>query len=320
MRIFLTFLLACCASSLMAQPTSPSGQEFNLKTKSGTIYGTLSMPEGKKKAPVVLIIPGSGPTDRDGNQMMMVQAQPYKMLADSLLRYGIATLRFDKRGIGASKEAAPAEENLRFNNYIEDVQAWVKLLRHDKRFSRVVILGHSEGSLIGMAAANEARPDGFISVAGAAEPADEILRKQLSSQLPPQIMDSVERILQSLKAGQVVADTDPKLAMLFRKSVQPYIISWFQYDPRLELARLRMPVLIVQGTHDIQVDTAQARMLLAVKPGARYLQVEGMSHVLKPAPADKLENVASYAKPGHPLPTELVQAVRNFVNGLKQTK
>jgi pimeloyl-ACP methyl ester carboxylesterase len=323
MRIFwsLTLVLACCATNLMAQPvTSSREQDIKLETSSGTIYGTLSMPEGKKQAPVVLIIPGSGPTDRNGNQMMMVQAQPYRLLADSLLHYGIATVRIDKRGIAASKEAAPSEENLRFNNYIEDVQQWIELLRRDKRFNKVVVLGHSEGSLIGMAAANKVKPDGFISVAGAAEPADVLLRQQLSSQLPPHIMDSVEKILVSLKAGKQVPDTDPNLAMLFRKSVQPYIISWFQYDPRQELDRLSMPVLIAQGTHDIQVDTAQARMLLAAKPDARYLQIEGMSHVLKPAPADKLDNVATYSEPGRPIPTELVQGVRSFVTGLKKGK
>jgi alpha/beta superfamily hydrolase len=123
--------------------------EILLKTPTGTLSGTLLIPGEISKYPVALIIAGSGPTDRDGNNTSM-KNNSLKLLATSLAEHQIASLRYDKRGIGASREAAISEADLRFEDFIEDARDWIGLLIKDKRFSEVIVIGHSEGSLIGM--------------------------------------------------------------------------------------------------------------------------------------------------------------------------
>jgi len=291
-------------------------QDITLHTATGDIYGTMELPVSKKKMPLVLIIAGSGPTDRDGNNKVLKNFS-LKMLADSLQKHGIATVRYDKRGIGASKAAAPDEKDLRFDNYIDDVTAWLRMLKKDKRFSKVIILGHSEGSLIGMTAANREKADGFISAAGIAERADKVLRKQLVGQVPPNIMDTCNAILDKLVAGENVPNTDKKLDMLFRASVQDYMISWFKYDPSAEIAKLKIPVLIIQGTTDIQVDTTEAHMLATAAPQAKLVIIEKMNHIFKESEADRQKNMETYMNGTQPVMTQMVTAVTNFVLGKK---
>ena len=151
-----------------------------LKTPTGTLHGTLLAPESKKPVPVVLIISGSGPTDRDGNSAILPgKNDSLKMLAEGLAAKGIASLRYDKRGIGESAGAMTAEKDLRFETYIDDAAAWAAKLKKDPRFSRVVIAGHSEGSLIGMVAAQKGAAAAYVSIAGLARPADAVDRKSV---------------------------------------------------------------------------------------------------------------------------------------------
>lgn len=154
-----------------------SESEVVLKTPSGDISGTLTIPNTAKSSPIVLIIAGSGPTDRDCNSAMGIRTNAYKLLAADLVKNGISSLRFDKRGIGKSRQATTSESELRFETYIDDVVSWISLLKADKRFSSITILGHSEGSLIGMVAAERAPVAGFISISGAGKPIDKILRE-----------------------------------------------------------------------------------------------------------------------------------------------
>lgn len=307
-------LLLLCIVSLFYSlgSTAQSKEEIILHTATGDIHGTMQLPVPKKKIPLVLIIAGSGPTDRDGNNKVL-KNNSLKMLADSLQQHGIATMRYDKRGIGESKSAAPDEKELRFDSYIDDVVAWVRMLKKDKRFSKLVIAGHSEGSLIGMTAANRVKVDGFISIAGAGERADKVLRKQLAVQIQPQMVDTCNMILDKLVAGEHVPNTDKKLDMLFRPGVQGYLISWFKYDPATEIAKLKIPVLIIQGTTDIQVDTAQAYMLAKAAPGAKLVLIDKMNHIFKESEADRQKNMEVYMNGNLPVMTELVTAITDFV-------
>ncbi|MFZ9404005.1 MAG: alpha/beta hydrolase, partial [Sediminibacterium sp.] len=185
-----------------------SSQFVDLKTNTGSLYGTLLIPNTvKEKVPVVLIIAGSGPTDRDGNNAMM-KNNSLKMLAESLANNGIASLRYDKRGIGESKAALISEANLSFEDLIQDAQQWVQILKENKKFSKIIIIGHSEGSLIGMNAAKNA--NGFISLAGAGRSADLILKEQLGAQ-PKQVQDLCFPIIDSLTAGKLVDNVNPML-------------------------------------------------------------------------------------------------------------
>ena len=281
--------------------------------KAGALSGTLLVPDAKEPVPVVLLIAGSGPTDRDGNNPAM-HNDALKMLATDFAMNGIASLRYDKRGIAESASAATKESDLRFETYIDDAVAWCNQL-HEKRFSSVVIAGHSEGSLIGMIAAKKCGAAGFISLEGAGFPAADILRTQLKTRLPEDLNAKSEAILKSLEAGKTVDDTPPQLAALYRPSVQPYLISWFRYDPAKEIAALKIPVLIIQGTTDVQVSSDDAKRLAAANPKAKLVTIEGMNHILKMVSGDLKAQIPSYGDPklqlSEKLTPELVQFVRS---------
>ncbi len=265
---------------------------MTLKTKTGNIEGTLMMPAGKLPVPVALIIAGSGPTDRNGNNPMMTN-NSLKMLAEAVAKNGSASLRYDKRGIAQSKSAGLKESDLRFETYINDAQDWIRLLKNDNSFNQFVVIGHSEGSLIGMIAAQDQNVDKFVSVEGAGQTADKIIEEQLKAQ-PPAIMKQSTPVLDQLIKGKTVDDVPPILYSLFRPSVQPYMISWFKYDPQLEIAKLKKPVLIVQGTTDIQVSQDDANRLKAANPEAKLVIIDGMNHIFKSAEADRMKNIQTF--------------------------
>jgi hypothetical protein len=277
----------------------------------------LTVPVKPKKSPVVLIIAGSGPTDRDCNSPLGIKTNAYKMLAESFAENGISTVRFDKRGIAESKTAAASESELRFETYINDAVGWINMLKKDKRFSKTIVLGHSEGSLIGIIAAEKTGISKFISLAGVGSPADTILRRQLKGQLPPQLMAESNNILDSLRSGKTVSKVNPVLISLYRPSVQPYLISWIKYDPSTEINKLKIPVLIVQGTTDIQVSVDDAKQLAAAKPDAKLLIVDNMNHILKEAEADRQKNIATYNQPELPLKQGLVKELVSFIKSKK---
>ena len=316
-------LLASCSTPpagtevVVPIPSVSQTQEVVLQTLTGQIHGTLLVPSGESPKPVALIIAGSGPTDRNGNTKGLPGSNDsLKMLAESLAANGIASLRYDTRGIAASGGAAAAEADLRFDHYVEDAAAWVRQLKSDSRFSTVTVIGHSEGSLIGMIAARTAEADGYVSIAGAGRSAPEILRAQLKPQLPPELWLESERILNGLIEGKVSGSVPPSLAALYRESVQPYLISWFAYDPAAEVARLEMPVLLVQGTTDIQVSEEDVGMLRRAAPSAEVAIIEGMNHVLKIVDADRGRQVASYSDPSLPIARELEDRIVAFIRRL----
>lgn len=308
--LFISALIA--AISVAAQIQT----EISLPISADTLHGTLQIPPADGAIPVVLIIAGSGPTDRNGNNPMMTN-HAYRILADSLAAHGIATMRYDKRGIAASQRAGTQESDLRFEHYINDAVSWLQWLRKDKRFSSVTILGHSEGSLIGMIAAHKASANAYISVAGAGKSADIILKEQIKKQAP-QFADTCSIIIDSLKAGSTITTVPPMLYSLFRPDVQPYLISWFRYNPSEEIARLAIPILIIQGTTDLQVNTADAAALAQAQQKAQLKIISGMNHVLKDAPDDLQQNFATYSNPDLPVNSEMITAVTDFILSLGQ--
>jgi len=298
-----------------AAPVESDGTAIELHTATGTLYGTLDLPKGRGPFPVALIISGSGPTDRDGNSPLLPgKNDSLKKLAVALAAGGVASVRYDKRGIAESAAAAPQEAALRFDTYINDAVAWIKLLAGDPRFAKVAVIGHSEGSLIGMIAARRAGAAAFVSIAGAGAPADVVLKRQLAEQ-PEPLRGEAFRIIDRLVAGRTVAKVDPRLMALFRPSVQPYLISWFRYDPSAEIAKLRVPVLIVQGTTDLQVDFGDAERLHEAALGSKLNIVKGMNHVLVEAPENREENLATYSDPKLPLAPGLVSSLVDFLSG-----
>lgn len=305
-----------------AHPSSPApaatseGSPIELKTPTGTLYGTLDLPSGRGPFPVALIIAGSGPTNRNGNSALLPgKNNSLLMLARALREHGIASVRYDKRGVGASADAMKSEANLTFSAYIDDAAAWIELLKHDPRFTKLAVIGHSEGSLIGMVAARIAGADAFVSIAGSGVPAGKLLKEQLANE-PVAIRTKAFSIIDSLEAGKEVKKVSPELMPLFRPSVQRYLISWFHYDPRKEIAQLTVPVLILQGTTDLQVPVKDAEELHAAQPRSTLDIIDGMNHIMKLAPKNRQQNFATYTDPNLPLAPKLVKDLTDFLGSV----
>lgn len=310
--LFAYILLSFCTLQMYASVTNDTTYvetQITLQTTNGDIYGTLTTPKEFSKIPVALIIAGSGPTDRNGNNPMMKNNSLQK-LAYELSKKGIATLRYDKRGIAGSVKAGINEFDLRFENYIKDAQGWIQLLKQDQRFSEVIVIGHSEGSLIGMIAAKTA--DKYVSVAGAGQSADKILKEQLGKQ-PKMVQDLSFPIIDSLKNGLAVKNVPQMLSALFRPSVQPYIMSWFKYDPEVLIKQLTIPTLIIQGTNDIQISVEDAKRLSSVNPKARLVLINNMNHIFRILEGDRQANIVTYSQENLPISEELVKSIADFI-------
>ncbi|WP_434699795.1 alpha/beta hydrolase [Pseudomonas sp. D1-1] len=289
---------------------------ISLDTGNGELFGSLLLPKSDTPVPVVLIISGSGPTDRDGNNPEGGRNDSLKRLAWVLARHNIASVRYDKRGVAASLAATPDERNLSVEAYVADAVAWSHKLAADPRLGPLILLGHSEGALIASLAAPQANAAAVISVSGSARPIDQVLRQQLSSRLPPALMLRSNELLDSLKAGRPDADVPAQLQVIFRPSVQPYLISLFRQDPAQAFAALKMPALIIQGSHDIQVSVEDARQLKAAKPDAQLALIEGMNHVMRIVPNDVKRQLASYKDPNLPLAAELGVQILRFIGSI----
>lgn len=295
----------------------PRSAPIVLETPTGDIDGSLLLPAGCSPFEVVLIHAGSGPTDRDGNSVRLVN-DSLKLLAEGLAERGVATVRFDKRGVAASAAAGPASErDLRLETYVDDAAAWVELLAEDDRFRGVTIAGHSEGALIGMLAAQRSPADAFVSLAGPGRPAADLLREQLAVRLEGPLLAEADAILDSLERGEEVAEVSPELYDLFRPSVQPYLLSWFAYDPAAILARLAVPSAIVQGTTDIQVGVLDAERLAAAAPEAQEMIIEGMNHVLKAAKLEEASQWQAYFDPSLPVVPELLDGLVEWLDEVR---
>ncbi|MFD2115774.1 alpha/beta hydrolase family protein [Paenibacillus yanchengensis] len=285
-----------------------------VKVQQGTMVGELEIPQGEGPYPLAIIIAGSGPTDRDGNSTMLPgKNNSLKMVAEQLAEQGVASIRYDKRGIGMNSGLGGKEEDVTFELFAEDTAQWIEFVRADDRFSAVGVVGHSEGSLVGLVAMQKAKADFFISLAGAGRTIDHVLLEQLTSQLPDQLLQEAEKIVSSLKQGQLVSQISPELASLFRPSIQPYMISWMNQDPAQLLQKLKIPTLIVNGTNDLQVAVSEAKVLHQADQAATLLIVDGMNHNLKETTLDREENIAALTNPDLPLANELMKGIISFL-------
>ena len=275
-------------------------------------------PSASRGAPAILLLAGSGPTDRDGNSGAGVHADSYKLLAEGLAAKNISSLRVDKRGIGESRAAATQESDLRFTTYSDDAAAWAGELRRQTGQKCVWLAGHSEGALVAEVAAQ--KPDGIcglILIAGAGRRADDLIRAQIAANPnnPPVVAKQADDILKDLDSGKPVSDVPPYLLSLFRPSVQPYMMSWLPLDPAALLAKTMLPVLLIlQGDRDLQVSIEDAKLLATADPQAKLVVLPGVNHVLKVAPIDRAANIATYADPTLPLSPGMVDAVADFVH------
>lgn len=284
-----------------------------VEISAGDLHGTLLSP--RAKAPVVLIVPGSGPTDRDGNSPMGLKTDAYKLLAWGLAEQGIATVRVDKRGMFGS--AAAGDPNaVSVDIYANDYRAWIDAIRAQTGRKCVWLLGHSEGALM-VSAAAEGRKDvcGLILVAGMGRKMGDVIRQQLrDNPANAPVLDQALAAIDELEAGRHVDTTGmhPALMSLFAPKVQDYLISILAIDPVETLRKARVKSLIVQGRNDLQVTVEDAR-LLNKAPRTSMELISDMNHVLKDAPFDRAGNLATYADPSLPVSQRLISEIEDFI-------
>lgn len=291
-----------------------AGDFLSVETNTGTVHGELELPEGDGDYPVMLIIPGSGPTDRNGNTAAG-DNNSLKYLAEELSEQGIASVRYDKPGAGKNAEIKIPEEEMVFDNFVDNAITWVELLQDDERFSDVGIIGHSQGSLEGILAAQETDIDLFISLAGAGNSIDKVLYHQLEDQLPKELLNESNEIMSKLKQGNKVENMSKELEGIFRPSVQPFMISWMEYAPTEEIEKLDMPILVINGERDLQVPKHEVELLNETNDNTTLLLLGKMNHVLKEAPENREGNLDTYVDPDLPLAKGLMDGIIDFLHG-----
>ena len=298
------------AFDLNKNPQEKQSLSSSELTISPLIQGTLLMPESESKPPLVLIIPGSGPTDRNGNQPMMSN-NSLKFLAKGLQERGIATFRYDKRVIHQIRQGNFQEQDVQFNDFINDARQALSYFKDSPAFDKIFIAGHSQGSLVGMVAAEEGA-DGFISISGAGQSIDQVVIDQLSLQLPGAVPGAAAAFKTLKETGRV--DNFPQeLSTIFRPSLQAFMYEWMSYDPAKILGDLNMPVLIINGTSDLQVSEQEAQLLKKGAPNAEFNLILNMNHVLKTIEEQGLANGKSYNDPNLPVSSELLKVIDEFV-------
>ncbi|PKA83683.1 hypothetical protein ATE92_1848 [Ulvibacter sp. MAR_2010_11] len=307
MKKILIVVFLLCFGIGYAQVEKLKGEDISIPP---LVEGVLLVSNVSEKTPLVIIIGGSGPVDRDGNQMM-AKNNSLRFLAEGLYDKGISTFRYDKRLVKIMKMGKMEESKIRFDHFIDDAISILDYFKKDSRFSKIYIAGHSQGSLVGMIAAQN-RADGFISIAGAGQEIDDVIVDQLEKQAPG-LKDNARQAFDDLRVNGTAKNYSPGLASIFRPAIQPFIFNWMQYNPAVEIAKLEIPVLIINGDQDLQVQVSEAELLQTAKPDAAYVIIKNMNHIFKEIHGDDLDNEKSYNEYNRPIVPELIETISSFI-------
>lgn len=311
------FALLCCSLvSVLGARGQIREEVVELRSEDCTLQGTLMLPAAGSAhgSTVALLISNTPTADRDGNERVM-RNYALKMVAMTLARSGIASLRYDKRGVGASRYNTEGTEAHALSIHARDVQNLVASL--SKQFSKVVVIGHGQGAMLGMIALSRgANAKAFISMEGMGRSFDQMLKDQLAY-TPPQIRDMAYSIIDSLKTGRTVANIPVFLSSFFAPQLQPSMISSMKYNPQLLIRALKVPILIIHGDTDIMIRVEDARLLNAANPASTLVVVAGMNHVLKECGSmDRGFQIPTYANPALPLHPALGPELVRFIKEL----
>lgn len=311
MKIYIALLLFITSFSIYSQEKTVKTEEIQIDS---ILKGTLFSPEKISKKPkLVILIAGSGPTNRNGNSTIGGVNNSLKFLAEGLTQNGITVFSYDKRGLNKVGNKTIEEKSVVFEDFINDAKNVISYFKSQKKYSKIIIAGHSEGSLIGMVAAYK-NADGYVSIAGAGRPIDEILSEQIAKNAPF-LKEATDKGLAILKEGKTFENKLPMLESLFRESIQPYMISWMKYNPQKELKKLQIPILIINGTKDLQVPPSDAELLNKANPKSELKIIENMNHVFKEIKNDD-DNLKSYSNPKLPVIPELIESISKFTNSI----
>ncbi|WP_370000354.1 alpha/beta hydrolase family protein [Winogradskyella sp.] len=278
-------------------------------TVSKWIDGTLLTPNDNEKPNLAIIVAGSGPTDRNGNQNFL-KSNSLKKLAESLANKDIATFRYDKRIVKQIKQGN-VDKNIMFDDFVNDASDVISYFKDKEIYSKIYIIGHSQGSLVGMLAAKE-QADGFISIAGAGQNIGDVIVDQVTN-MAPQLGEKAQSVVDKLKQGETTTDYPAALASVFNSEIQAFMMNWMKYNPAEIIKELEIPILIVNGTKDLQVSEHEAQLLKEANEKAELEIIENMNHVLFEIEGDDLENSKSYNESFRPISSQLIEAISEFI-------
>ncbi len=305
-------------------PSTVIESPYEFKSDSLSLPGTLTLPrDASGKIPVALIVAGSGPTDRNGNSGGLMRAQNnsnlYAILAWELAELGVASVRYDKRTIGENLKKVDLN-GTSIDDFVADVTAGARALAEDSRFSRLVLLGHSEGAELVLQAVNRGAPAaGIIMAAGTGRPIRTVLREQLSRQLPPVEITKWDSAFSRFLRGEEPGDVHQALRPMFLPQYRKFMVSWVRYDPASEIARVKVPVLVIHGGRDLQVSKDDALALKAAQPAARLVFIPAANHVFRATISDdRMAQLPLYRDPTIPIVPELAPTIAGWISKLPQ--
>lgn len=306
MKFRLCFFLFLVSSYIFSQELAFTSKDLTINE---FIDGTLLVPNDIEIPNLAIIIAGSGPTDRNGNQNLL-KNNSLKKLAERLSKEGVATFRYDKRIVKQIRRGN-VDMNIRFDDFITDAISALNYFKNSSAFNKIYIIGHSQGSLVGIVAAKEGA-DGFISLAGAGKPIDEVIIDQINN-TAPMFTEDTKRVFSVMKEGKTTSDFPQALTSIFNLEVQPFMMSWMAYNPQDEIKTLDIPTLIINGTKDLQVSVDEANLLHSANENSTLTIIEKMNHILVPIEGDTLENSKSYNESQRKISDELIQSIIAFI-------
>ncbi len=311
MKIRLFIVLFILAATGIAQEKTE--QEYNAATVQVNrfIDGTLMTPYSDTQVPLIIFVMDAGMINRDGNDQLS-RNDTFKSLAITLAKHGIATYRYDKR-LFRINALGIHESAVSIDHFIEDTQAIVRYFAKNNTYSKIILAGHGQGSLISIKAATNAPVDALISIAGNAQAIDQIIIQQLTKQAPG-LDKSATIAFKELREQGRATNYEPALASIFAHSIQPFMKSWIQYTPSEVIKALDIPILILQGNKDLLVETTEGELLKQAVPNATYMLIPDMNHILREIKGNRLENHKSYNEHWRKIMPEVIDSIVKFVH------
>lgn len=289
-------------------------EELDLKNGDISLPGTLTVAQSKKKTPLVIFIQGSGNGDRNGNQVGTAMQIGYiKTLRDSLNTKGISFYSYDKRS--ANINNLKSIKDISFKGFVSDANVAIDHFKNDKRFSDITIIGHSQGSLVGMLAINtrnDKAVSSYISLAGPGKTFDKTIVEQLTAQ-NPDLGKAAKEQFEELVQTDTIKEVNPFLVSIFTPTYQKFMKEWATENPATEIKKMKIPVLILNGDADLQVSTDDAKLLKNAQPKATLKIIPKMNHVLKTVNSI-VENQEAYTSKDYEISKELINAIDKFVS------
>lgn len=308
MKVRFSIFLIALTTFCLAQEKEE--KEYNSATVrvNRFIEGTLATPYSDDKVPLVIFVMDAGAINREGNDRMS-KNDAFKLLATQLAKQGVASYRYDKR-LFKIDAFGIRENEISIDHFIEDAAAIVSYFQKNGNYTKIIIAGHGQGSLVGMIAAKN-NVDGFISIAGNAQSIDQIVVQQLEKQAPG-LDKSAAVAFSDLKEKGRAMNYDPALESIFGYQLQPFMKSWLKYTPSEEIKDLDIPILILQGDKDLQVEVSEAEKLKEAVPNAEYVLIENMNHILREIKGSRLENHKSYNEYWLEIMPEVTTTIASF--------